>query len=184
VVKRAIAIVVLLTFGVLSFWYALSSANTMVSRKHANRDSLHGGLGTITAATMAGAGSGGGGGGGGSVGGGGAEATPGSPATGQSPNTLQCQMSCRTGGGTCQGSCYQRHNVTGDTQSWSQCMQDCGSKISFCLNGCASGTPSRTVRPSAVAPIAAAQPAAPAASSRGSAPTRSMPIAASDNSSQ
>jgi hypothetical protein len=149
-VKRILACVLLVLVSVGGLWVAHDRLNPTPPPAHkgaansANAENL--GRGAVSGLATVGAANSG------SAGLGSAINSPSTMTTlPTTANFLSCQTKCQTGGSSCQSECYQRYNVTNQTQYWNQCMQTCGAQSSVCSNNCVSGTtlpPISTVLPS------------------------------------
>ena len=185
-VKRTLTCLVLFFASAFCLWFALSGASTPSHGPGGSKAAGSAGKGSslASAGTMSGSAAGpqyptSGGAAGGSI-----SATP-SPATTSTgaadsgTNTLSCRSGCQTGNSTCQSACYQQYTITTQTQSWSRCMQTCGTKLSVCSNNCVTGIKSSADSPTAMLPPAL--PAVPPPSR--SAPTPPMSPQMPDSSS-
>jgi hypothetical protein len=137
-VKRILACVALVLLSAICFWVAGSAINAALPPAHKGRaanpagaESTGGGAASGSATNSPAADSGSN-----SSASGGA---PSSPTTNAASGILSCQTKCQAGSALCQSDCFQKYNVTNQTQYWNRCMQSCGTNLSVCSNNCISG---------------------------------------------
>lgn len=157
--KRLLLGVLLVSFSVFCFWFALSGPDTppkdnggraLTTPREGNNagtaTAVSGGLGARDGTAQAGGAANDAGGlaAGSASTGSRTISAPGSPTnpapTSSALTQLACQANCRTLSTTCQSGCYRQYNVSNETQYWAQCVQTCGTQLSVCVNGCGNGT--------------------------------------------
>lgn len=142
--KRALACVSLVVLSIFCFWVAISAINTPdpvhkgKAKDPTSADRASAAAGSITGAQSPILNS-----------------PEGLAVSNSTTDPLACQNKCQAGKVSCQRGCFQRYNVTNQTQYWDQCMQVCGTTLSVCGNSCIAGIslpPIATVLPPPTSP--------------------------------